>query len=98
MGHPNLRCRYRRQGHCSLNLPQASWLLPRHAGAGGMTKGRVALTLAAVIGNGRSRRLIAVFIHLGGPKPMIPPVENHFQLGCAWESDTKMIKMIKIIN
>src|ERR1700678_1158720 len=38
MGHPNLRRRYRRQGHCSLNLPQASWLLPRHAGAGGMTK------------------------------------------------------------
>jgi hypothetical protein len=29
---------------------------------------------------------------------MIPPVENHFPLGCEWESDTKMIKMIKIIN
>jgi hypothetical protein len=27
MGHLNLRSRYRRQGHCSLNLPQASRLL-----------------------------------------------------------------------
>jgi hypothetical protein len=32
-GAPNLRCRYGRQGHCSLNLPQASQFL-------GMTKGR----------------------------------------------------------
>jgi hypothetical protein len=32
MGHPNLRCRCRMQCYCSLNLPQASRLLPRHAG------------------------------------------------------------------
>jgi hypothetical protein len=39
---PNLRCRCRRQGHCSLNLPQARWLL-------GMTKGES----GASIGNRR---------------------------------------------
>ena len=38
MGHPNLRCRGGRQGHCSLNLPHASWLL-------GMTKLRLAAYL-----------------------------------------------------
>jgi hypothetical protein len=43
------------QCHFFLNLPQASRLLPRHAGAGGMTKGRVAFTSAAVIGDGQSR-------------------------------------------
>jgi hypothetical protein len=51
-GHPNLRCRCRRQGHCSLNLPQASQFL-------GMTKGRVAITSAAVVGDGQSRSLSA---------------------------------------
>ena len=33
-----------------------------------MTKGRVALTLAAVTWDGQSRRLSAIFISLGGPK------------------------------
>jgi hypothetical protein len=33
-----------------------------------MTKGRVALTSAAVIGDGQSRRLSAIFIPLGGPR------------------------------
>jgi hypothetical protein len=47
--------------HFTLNLPQASWLL-------GMTKGRVALTSAAVIQDGQRCRLTAIFISLGGPK------------------------------
>ena len=33
-----------------------------------MTKGRVVLTSTAVIGDGQSRRLSAIFISLGGPE------------------------------
>jgi hypothetical protein len=50
---------WRLQCHLFLNLPQASRLL-------GMTRGRVRLTTAAVIGDGQSRRLFAIFISSGG--------------------------------
>jgi hypothetical protein len=50
---------WRLQCHLFLNLPQASRLL-------GMTRGRVRLTAAAVIGDGQSRRLFAIFISSGG--------------------------------
>jgi hypothetical protein len=40
----------------------------RSLGYARMTKGRVTLTSAAVIGDGQSRRLSAIFISLGAPK------------------------------
>jgi hypothetical protein len=44
-----------------LSLGQASWLFPRHTGAGGMTKGRVALTSAVAIGDGQKPQVIQRF-------------------------------------
>jgi hypothetical protein len=49
-----------------LNLPQASGLLPRQAGAGGMTKGRVALASAAVTEGWTEPRVIRDLVSLGG--------------------------------
>src|ERR1700677_1148312 len=48
-----------------------------------MTKGRVALTSAAAMEDGQSRRSSAIFISLGGPKAMTPPVGMTILLGNA---------------
>jgi len=48
----------------------------------GMTKGRAALTSAAVTGDGQSGgRLSSFFIPLGGPQAHDNSVEKHFQEG-----------------
>jgi hypothetical protein len=55
-------CRDHMPCHFSGNLPQASRLLPRHAGAGGMTKGRFVVSWKVVAGQKE------FFITFGGPQ------------------------------
>jgi hypothetical protein len=67
MVHPNLLCRCRRQGHCSLNLPQASWLLGDDKGEGSAHLSSRYWGWAAA----SDPRFSSPWV---GPRPMTPPV------------------------